>query len=149
MGACLNEPFKGGFDNFDKEYLFGFETLVFATSGISSMHKQLVTSKRKNNLKTMTPLRGWRQQVDVVKYLLLMLRCLAGVLGGCMGSFSAPFRWMVLSWITSLMFRIHSCFTSILEAFGWMRGWVKVREEDRVEKMHDFTSQIWTCNTQS
>ncbi len=24
--------------NFDKEYLFGFETLVFATSGILSMH---------------------------------------------------------------------------------------------------------------
>ncbi len=29
--------------NFYKEYLFGFETLVFATSGIFSMHKQLVT----------------------------------------------------------------------------------------------------------
>ncbi len=29
--------------NFDKEYLFGFETFVFATSGILSMRKQLVT----------------------------------------------------------------------------------------------------------
>ncbi len=29
--------------NFDKEYLFGFETLVFATSGILSLHNQLVT----------------------------------------------------------------------------------------------------------
>ncbi len=33
--------------NFDREYLFGFETLVFATSGIFSMHKQ---SKRKDNI---------------------------------------------------------------------------------------------------
>ncbi len=32
--------------NFDKEYLFGFETLVFSTSGILSMHKQLVTLQR-------------------------------------------------------------------------------------------------------
>ncbi len=32
--------------NFDKEYLFGFETLVFATSGIVSIHKQLVTLQR-------------------------------------------------------------------------------------------------------
>ncbi len=34
--------------NFDKEYLFGFETLVFATSGILSMHKQLVTLQRES-----------------------------------------------------------------------------------------------------
>ncbi len=33
--------------NFYKEYLFGFETLVFATSGIVSMHNQLVTLKEK------------------------------------------------------------------------------------------------------
>ncbi len=32
--------------NFDKEYLFGFETLVFVTSGILSMNKQLVTLQR-------------------------------------------------------------------------------------------------------
>ncbi len=40
--------FKGAWTslNFDKEYLFGFETLVFATSGILSMHKQLVTLQR-------------------------------------------------------------------------------------------------------
>ncbi len=36
--------------NFDKEYLFGFETLVFVTSGISSMHKQLVTPQRERKL---------------------------------------------------------------------------------------------------
>ncbi len=36
--------------NFDKEYLFGFETLVFATSGILSMHKQLVTLQEKGKL---------------------------------------------------------------------------------------------------
>ncbi len=37
--------FRGAWQslNFDKEYLFGFETLVFATSGILSMHNQLVT----------------------------------------------------------------------------------------------------------
>ncbi len=35
-------PFRGVWQslNFDKEYLFGFETLVFATSGILSMHNQ-------------------------------------------------------------------------------------------------------------
>ncbi len=32
--------------NSDKEYLFGFETLVFATLGILSMHNQLVTLQR-------------------------------------------------------------------------------------------------------
>ncbi len=32
--------------NFYKVYLFGFETLVFATSGISSMQEQLVTLQR-------------------------------------------------------------------------------------------------------
>ncbi len=39
---------------FDKEYLFVFETLVFATSGILSMHKQFLTlqGKRKENLKS-------------------------------------------------------------------------------------------------
>ncbi len=33
--------------NFDKEYLFGFETLVFATSGFLSMNNQL--EKKKGN----------------------------------------------------------------------------------------------------
>ncbi len=32
--------------NFDKEYLFGFETLIFATLGILSMHQQLVALQR-------------------------------------------------------------------------------------------------------
>ncbi len=45
--------FKGGGGawtslNFYKEYLFGFETLVFATLGISSVHEQLVTLKRES-----------------------------------------------------------------------------------------------------
>ncbi len=41
--------FRGAWQslNFDKEYLFGFETLVFATSGILSMHKH---SKEKAKL---------------------------------------------------------------------------------------------------
>ncbi len=32
--------------NFYKEYLFVFETLVFATSGIISTHEQIVTLQR-------------------------------------------------------------------------------------------------------
>ncbi len=42
--------FRGAWQNlnFDKEYLFGFETLVFVTSGILSMHKQLVTLQRES-----------------------------------------------------------------------------------------------------
>ncbi len=36
---------RGSF-NFDKEYLFGFESLIFATSGILSMNKQLLTLQR-------------------------------------------------------------------------------------------------------
>ena len=32
--------------NFYKEYLFGFETLVFATLGILSIHEQLLTLQR-------------------------------------------------------------------------------------------------------
>ncbi len=36
--------------NFYKEYLFGFETLVFATLGIFSMHEQLVTLQRERKL---------------------------------------------------------------------------------------------------
>ncbi len=44
---CLSR-FRGAWTslNFYKEYLFGFETLVFATSGILSMHEQLVTLQR-------------------------------------------------------------------------------------------------------
>lgn len=44
----------------------------------------------------------------------------AGVLGRWRGSFSAPFRWVILSWITSLMFLIHSCLASMLDA--WRRN---------------------------
>ncbi len=50
MGACLNETFYGGGGggslDFYKEYLFDFETLVFATSGILSINNQLVTVQR-------------------------------------------------------------------------------------------------------
>lgn len=51
-------------------------------------------------------------------YLLLLFLCLAGVLGSWIGSFKAPFRWMILSWITSRMFLIHSCLVSMLEAWS-------------------------------
>ncbi len=34
--------------NFYKEYIFGFETLVFATLGILSIHNQLVTLQRES-----------------------------------------------------------------------------------------------------
>uniref|UniRef100_A0A672M8W9 AP-5 complex subunit beta-1 n=1 Tax=Sinocyclocheilus grahami TaxID=75366 RepID=A0A672M8W9_SINGR len=42
-GHVRMSHFRGAWQslNFDKEYLFGFETLVFATSGILSMHNQL------------------------------------------------------------------------------------------------------------
>ena len=36
--------------NFYKEYLFGFETLVFATSQIFFMHQELVTLQRERKL---------------------------------------------------------------------------------------------------
>ncbi len=47
-GRVWMRLFRGAWQslNFDKEYLFGFETLVFATSGILSMHNQLVTLQR-------------------------------------------------------------------------------------------------------
>ncbi len=46
VGACL------GVDESQlyKEYLFGFETLVFATLGIFSMHNQLVTLQRERKI---------------------------------------------------------------------------------------------------
>ncbi len=50
-GVCLNEAFRTAWTslNFDKEYLFGFETLVFVTSGILSMNNHLVTLQRERN----------------------------------------------------------------------------------------------------
>ncbi len=50
--------------NFYKEYLFGFETLVFATLGNLSMHEQLVTLQRERNTwksHHMTPLSYYKQ----------------------------------------------------------------------------------------
>ncbi len=47
--------------NFDKEYLFGFETLVFATSGILSMHEQLVTLQRES--------KTWNPSYDPFTYI--------------------------------------------------------------------------------
>ncbi len=51
-GRVWMSCFRGAWQslNFDKEYLFGFETLVFAASGISSMHEQLVTLQRERKL---------------------------------------------------------------------------------------------------
>jgi len=42
--SCFREAWQNL--NFDKEYLFGFKTLVFATSWILSLHNQLVTLQR-------------------------------------------------------------------------------------------------------
>ncbi len=54
--------FRGAWQslNFYKEYLFGFENLVFATSVILSMHNHCNTPKKKENLKLhqMTPLKS-------------------------------------------------------------------------------------------
>ncbi len=44
--SCFNSVWQSL--NFDKEYLFGFETLVFATSGILSIHNPLVTLQRES-----------------------------------------------------------------------------------------------------
>ena len=46
--------------NFYKEYLFGFETLVFATSQIFFMHQELVTLQREEKFEFhhMTPLKA-------------------------------------------------------------------------------------------
>ncbi len=51
-GHVLMSRFRGLCQslNFYKEYLFGFETLVFATSGILSMHKQLITHQRERKM---------------------------------------------------------------------------------------------------
>ncbi len=48
VGRVWMSRFRGAWQslNFDKEYLFGFETLVFATAGILSMYNQLVTLQR-------------------------------------------------------------------------------------------------------
>ncbi len=42
--------FRGAWQNlnFDEEYLFGFEALIFAISGILSMNNQLVTPQRES-----------------------------------------------------------------------------------------------------
>ncbi len=49
-GHVWMSRFRGAWSTlkFYKEYLFGFETLVFATSEILSMHKQLVTHQRES-----------------------------------------------------------------------------------------------------
>ncbi len=54
--------FRGAWQNlnFDKVYLFGFETLVFVTSGILFSQSACNTPKRKQNLIShhMTPLKS-------------------------------------------------------------------------------------------
>ncbi len=44
VGGCFRRAWTSL--NFDKQYLFVFETLVFATSGILSTHHQRVTPQR-------------------------------------------------------------------------------------------------------
>ncbi len=49
--------------NFNKEYLLGFETLGFASLGISSMHEQLVTlqrEKKKNEIASCDPFKFFK-----------------------------------------------------------------------------------------
>ncbi len=62
--------------NFYKEYLFGFETLVFATLGISSMHNQLVTlqRERKNEIASYDPFNKYplnSSKVTVKTFIML------------------------------------------------------------------------------
>ncbi len=72
--------------NFDNEHLFGFETLVFATSGILSMHNQLETLQREKlknriikNLKShhMTPLSILcRIQIGAIRFVVCAASCM-------------------------------------------------------------------------
>lgn len=59
----------------------------------------------------------WKREVNSRAHRLPL--CLAVVvLGMWMGSFRAPRRWTVRSWITSRMCLIQSCLFSMLEAWG-------------------------------
>ncbi len=69
-GRVWTSRFRGAWQslNFDKEYLFGFEILVFATSGILSMHNQLVT------------LQQWRilDKIIIIKYFSTFFIMISG-----------------------------------------------------------------------
>lgn len=80
-----------------------------------------------------------------VRDLLLTLRCRDGVLGRWMGSFSAPLRCTVLSWITSRIFRIHSCFTSILDACR-NRGQKEVPQREKCTRSATPATQLNRSN---
>lgn len=68
----------------------------------------------------------WKNRGELSAHRLPL--CLAVVvLGMWMGSFRAPRRWTVRSWITSRMCLIQSCLFSILEAWGRTRQ--RVRRE--------------------
>lgn len=72
----------------------------------------------------MTVNNWWKREVNSRAHRLPL--CLAVVvLGMWMGSFRAPRRWTVRSWITSRMCLIQSCLFSILEAWGATHQWVR------------------------
>ncbi len=77
-GRVWMSHFRGAWTSlyFYKEYLFGFETLVFATSGILSVHEQLVTLQRERKTWNMTPLRNIMYYIYIYIYLLLLF-CLS------------------------------------------------------------------------
>ncbi len=82
-GRVWMSHFRGAWTSlyFYKEYLFGFETLVFATSGILSVHEQLVTLQRERKTWNMTPLRNIMYYIYIYIFFFFFAwaRCAAGV----------------------------------------------------------------------
>lgn len=87
----------------------------------------------------------WKGEVNSRAHRLPL--CLAVVvLGMWMGSFRAPRRWTVRSWITSRMCLIQSCLFSILEAWGATHQ--RVRRDTFTGSMDDQTQSGCSLNRQ-
>ncbi len=101
-GRVWTSRFRGAWQslNFDKEYLFGFETLVFATSGILSMHNQLVTLQRES--KTWNHI-IWPLQSSVCIWY---------------DSSFTQMKWlkMLVKWLSDQFWRYCSCIYVLIEA---------------------------------
>lgn len=93
----------------------------------------------------MTVNNWWKREVNSRAHRLPL--CLAVVvLGMWMGSFSAPRRWTIRSWITSRMCLIQSCLFSILDAWGATHQ--RVRRDTFTGSMDDQTQSGCSLNRQ-